>query len=159
MSVEWRPIEGYENYSVSDTGLVKNTRTGRILAFTKDKDGYLSAGMPKNGKVQKFRVHRLVAQAFIPNPNRLATVDHKNGNKEDNNASNLQWLSYGDNLEKYWKNHRKPVVCLESGIVYRSAYHAAAELELSPQHIAEVCHKKRKHEKHLHFEYLQEQAV
>jgi hypothetical protein len=157
--MKWKKIEGYENYSVSDTGLVMNTRTGRILAFAKDKDGYLSAGIPKNGKVQKFRVHRLVAQAFIPNPNCLATVDHKNGNKEDNNASNLQWLSYGDNLEKYWEKHRKPVVCLESGVVYPSAYRAAAELGLMQPHITEVCNKKRKHEKHLHFEYLQEKTV
>lgn len=157
--MRWKQIEGFENYSVSDTGLVMNTRTGRTLAFTKGKDGYLYAGLAKNGKVQKFRIHRLVAQAFIPNPNCLATVDHKNGNKEDNNVSNLQWLSCGDNLEKYWKNHRKPVVCLESGIVYLSAYHAATELGLSQPHIAEVCKKKRKHEKHLHFEYLQEKKV
>ena len=159
MSVEWRPIEGYENYSVSNTGLVRNESTGRYLAFSKDRYGYLHTSLSKNGIVKQFGVHRVVAKTFIPNPDCLATVDHKNGDKEDNNVSNLQWLSYGDNLEKYWKNHRKPVVCIESGVVYQSAYHAATELGLTQSHIAEVCNKKRKHEKHLHFEYLQEQAV
>ena len=152
--MKWKKIEGYEKYSVSDTGLIRNENTGRYLAFSKDKDGYLHTSLSKNGVVKQFGVHRIVAKAFIPNPNGLATVDHKNGNKEDNNVSNLQWLSCADNLEKYWKNHRKPVVCLESGVAYPSAYHAAAELGLSPSHIAEVCHKKRKHEKHLHFAYL-----
>lgn len=157
--MRWKKIEGYDNYSVSDTGLVKNTRTGRILTFTKDKDGYLYAGLPKNGKVQKFRVHRLVAQAFIPNPNCLATVDHINGDKRDNQVSNLQWLSDRENLNKYWKLHRKAVVCVENGVVYQSSYQAAAELGLSYQHITEVCKKKRKHEKHLHFEYYEGEKI
>ena len=151
--MKWKQIEGFENYSVSDTGLIRNENTGRYLTFCKDRYGYLHTSLSKNGIVKQFGVHRIVAKAFIPNPNCLATVDHKNGNKEDNNASNLQWLSYGDNLEKYWKHHRKPVVCLESGVVYSSAYQAAAELGLSQPHIAEVCKKKRKHEKNFHFEF------
>ena len=157
--VVWKPIEGYKNYSVSNTGVVRNTTTRKDLIFAKDKDGYLYSTLSKNGKTQKFRVHRLVAMAFIPNPNNFETVDHINGNKEDKNVSNLQWLSNGDNLEKYWVKHRKPVICVESGIVYSSAYQAAIELGLSQRHIAEVCKKKRKHEKHLHFEYLLEKSA
>lgn len=161
MSVEivWKPIEGYEKYSVSNTGLVRNNLTGKFLIFYKDKDGYQYISLSRNGKVKKFRVHRLVAQAFISNPNNLKTVDHINGDKEDNNVNNLQWLSNGDNLEKYWERHRKSVVCVENGIVYRSAYQAATELGLRQPHITEVCNKKRKHEKGLHFEYVQESVV
>lgn len=154
--MRWKKIEGYEKYSVSDTGLVRNTKSGRFLTCAKDKDGYLYVSFPKNGKIKKVRLHRLVATTFIPNPENKETVDHINGDKEDNSVGNLQWLSYGDNLEKYWGKHRKPVICLESGVIYPSTYRAATELGVSQPHIAEVCNKKRKHEKHLHFEYLQE---
>ena len=149
----WKQIEGYDNYSVSDTGEIRNTNKDKPLAYAKDKDGYLYATLSKNGKAQKFRVHRLVAYAFIPNPNNLDTVDHINGNKEDNSISNLQWLSSKENLKKYWEKHSKPVLCVENGIVYHSAYHAANELGVSQRHVAEVCRKTRKTEKKLHFEY------
>lgn len=154
-----KEIEGYENYSVSDTGLIVNNRTGRTLILTKDKDGYLYTTLSKNGKRKKFRVHRLVAQAFIPNPNNFDTVDHINGDKEDNRVGNLQWLSNESNLKKYWELHRKPVICVEYGIVYKSSYQAAAELGVSPSHIREVCNKKRRTEKKLHFEYYEGEKI
>lgn len=157
--MRWKQIEGYEKYSVSDTGLVKNTKSGRFLTYAKDKDGYLYVSFPENGKVKKVRLHRLVATTFIPNPENKATVDHINGNKEDNRVSNLQWLSYKENLNKYWELHRKPVICVEYGIVYESSYQAATELGLSQSHITEVCRKKRKHEKHLHFEYYEGEKI
>lgn len=151
--MKWKQIEGYEKYSVSDTGLVKNTKSGWFLTCAKDKYGYLYVSFPENGKVKKVRIHRLVATTFIPNPENKATVDHINGNKEDNRVSNLQWLSYKENLNKYWELHRKPVICVENGIVYKSSYQAATELGVSPSHVKEVCDKKRRTEKKLHFEY------
>ena len=153
---QWKQIEGFENYFVSDVGQVRNANSNKTLAYAKDKDGYLYVSLSKDGKAQKFRVHRLVAQAFIPNPKNLNTVDHINGIKDDNKVSNLQWLSSGDNLNKYWGKRRKAVICLENGVVYRSAYRAGIELGLAYQHIKEVCMKKRRHEKNLHFEYMQE---
>lgn len=157
--MKWKQIEGYEKYSVSDTGLVKNTESGRLLTCAKDKDGYLYVSFPKNGKVKKVRLHRLVATTFIPNPENKETVDHINGDKEDNRVGNLQWLSNKENLNKYWELHRKPVICVEYGIIYKSSYQAAAELGVSPTHIREVCNKKRRTEKKLHFEYYKGEKI
>ena len=159
MSVEWRKVEGYENYSVSDTGLVRSERTGKYLAFSKDRYGYLHTSLSKNGIIKQFGVHRVVAKAFIPNPNNLDTVDHINGIKEDNRVVNLQWLSNSDNLEKYWGQRRKPVRCIENGVIYLSAYRAGIDLGLPYQHITEACTKKRKSVGGYHFEYSKEQAV
>ena len=157
--MEWKKFNGYDNYLVSDTGLVVNVNTGKQLIPSKDKDGYLSVSLSQSGKIKKYRIHRLVALIYIPNPNNLDTVDHINGIKEDNRAVNLQWLSNNDNLEKYWGQRRKAVRCVENGVVYISAYRAGVELGLSYQHITETCMKKRKSVGCYHFEYSQEQAV
>ena len=61
--------------------------------------GYLKIGLCKDGKCEKHRVHRLVAQAFIPNPYGLSDVNHIDGNKQNNSVSNLEWVSNRDNVE------------------------------------------------------------
>lgn len=61
--------------------------------------GYLKIGLFKDGKCEKHRVHRLVAQAFIPNPEGLSDVNHIDGNKQNNSVSNLEWVSNSDNVE------------------------------------------------------------
>lgn len=157
--MEWKKFSGYDNYLVSDTGLVVNVNTGKRLIPSKDKDGYLSVSLSQNGKIKKYRISRLVALVYIPNPNDLDTVDHINGIKEDNRVVNLQWLSNSDNLEKYWGQRRKAVRCIENGVVYLSAYRAGLALNLPSSHIKEACSKKRKTVRGYHFEYLQEQAV
>lgn len=61
--------------------------------------GYLKIGLFKEGKCEKHRIHRLVAQAFIPNPDGLSDVNHIDGNKQNNSVSNLEWVSNRDNVE------------------------------------------------------------
>lgn len=96
----WRNIEGYEClYQVSNLGRVKSlgndkTRKEKILRQIKDKDGYLQVILCKEGKKKCFKVHRLVANAFIPNPNNYPTVNHNNEIKTDNRVSNLCWMDY-----------------------------------------------------------------
>lgn len=92
----WKKVDGYDNYSVSSEGRVRNDRTGRILKAGRDND-YLKVVLCKNGKTKSFSVHRLVAQAFIPNPLGLPCVDHINCVREDNRAENLKWCSYHEN--------------------------------------------------------------
>lgn len=102
MAVEqWKPIEGYEGlYEISSYGnvLSNHGKTSRILAHRKNKDGYIHYSLCKNGIVTEVRAHRLVAQAFIPNPDNLDTVNHKDENKENNHVDNLEWMSSGDNV-------------------------------------------------------------
>lgn len=101
----WKPISGYEGiYEVSDLGHIKrikpeaSTYVGKILAGGLDEDGYRVLLLYKNGKRRMFKAHRLVAQAFVPNPSNLPQVNHKNTNKIDNRAGNLEWCSCKYNI-------------------------------------------------------------
>lgn len=97
----WKKIDGFENYSVSNKGRVRNDDTLSILKQKKIA-GYLYIIL--NNKM--LRVHRLVAQAFIPNPKKLPDVNHKNEIKTDNCVENLEWLSHIDNCN-YGNRNKK----------------------------------------------------
>lgn len=71
------------------------------------RKGYLAVQLRKDGKGKSYYVHRLVGLAFIPNPQNLETIDHIDGNKLNNNADNLQWLSRTNNIRKYWHKELK----------------------------------------------------
>lgn len=88
----WKEICGLEGqYKVSNTGRVWSVKTNRERKLVKDKNGYLQIHITKNGEDMWPKVHRLVAEAFIPNPNLYPVVNHKNENKMDNRAENLEW--------------------------------------------------------------------
>ena len=90
----WKPVVGYEGlYEVSNLGRVKSLKFGkeRILKPQKDTSGYLCVTLCKNNNQCQFKVHRLVAEAFIPNPNNLPQTNHKDECKTNNIASNLEW--------------------------------------------------------------------
>ncbi len=89
---EWLPIKDYENYEVSSLGQVRNKKTNRILK-TGSKGGYLSVGLTNEIKKKSFAVHRLVALAFIENPENKAQVNHKDKVRSNNTVSNLEWVS------------------------------------------------------------------
>lgn len=96
----FRDVKGYEgHYEVSNFGRVRSTsyKGVKILTPSKTKRGYLNVIFCINQKKEHKLVHRLVAEAFIDNPNSLKTVNHKNGNKSNNNVENLEWCSQEDN--------------------------------------------------------------
>lgn len=95
MDIEWwKYIKGYEGlYMVSTFGRVKNSRTGRILKPSVNNCGYLQVRLCKNGITKNYLVHRLVAEAFISNPDNLPTVDHINRIVSDNRVENLRWAN------------------------------------------------------------------
>ena len=93
---EWKKIYGYENYEVSEDGNVRNSQTGYNLRHTVDKQGYHLVGLSKNGKRKTQVVHRLVAQAFIDNPEKKEIVKHRDGNNENNDVFNLYWMSFAE---------------------------------------------------------------
>ena len=101
MSLElFRDIEGYENYQVTSWGRVFNKETKQFLAPEKHDKGYLRVDLYKNGVRKHFKVHRLVADAFIPNPMNKPQINHIDGNNQNNSATNLEWVT---NREKCLK--------------------------------------------------------
>lgn len=95
MTEIWKPVTGYEMYEVSNTGKIR--RNNKLLNPSLTSKGYYTISLSKNGKVTKHRLHRLVAEAFIPNPYNKPSVDHKDANRQNNVVSNLQWVSAKEN--------------------------------------------------------------
>lgn len=94
----WRNIEGFNGkFQISSWGRVRNAETGRILKPFKNKKGYLKVSFYQKGKWVKKRVNRLVAIAFLDNPDNLPQVNHKDGNKENNSITNLEWCTNKEN--------------------------------------------------------------
>ena len=91
---EWRNIRSNSNYQVSNIGRVRNVKSGRILKTTTNRCGYVHLNLYLNGIQKDYKVHRLVAQEFIPNPNNKTTVDHIDSKAKLNNTTeNLRWAT------------------------------------------------------------------
>lgn len=155
----WRDIKDYEGlYMVSNLGRVKNvlTRKGKILSQSYSHSGYLMVGLNKNGVRKTFRVNRLVAISFIPNNDGLKNhVNHINEIKDDNRASNLEWMTakenanYGSRNKKMAASLSQPIIVTGNGIKKRfsSMAVAAKELNLNLPSMSLVLNGKRKHTK------------
>lgn len=103
----WRDIPGYKGlYQVSNIGRVRNKHKNLILIPGKSSRGYLLVCLCKNGIQKTFKVHRLVATAFIPNPDNLPQVNHKDENKLNNNLENLEWCDAKYNSNYGTRNER-----------------------------------------------------
>lgn len=95
-----KPIKGYEgSYSVTQDGEVFSHITNRYLSHVYVGKNYHAVSLSKNGKVKTFTIHRLVAEAFVPNPENYETVNHKDRNKDNNHYSNLEWCTNAFNKE------------------------------------------------------------
>ena len=107
----WRDILGFEGrYQVSSWGRVRNAK-GQLLKFYKNEKGYLKVDLCKDNVKSKCRINRLVAEAFIPNPYNLPQVNHKDGNKENNSFTNLEWIDNYRN-QKHADMLRKGIIMI-----------------------------------------------
>lgn len=101
MSLElFRDIDDYENYQVTSWGRVYSKNKKQFLNPEKHDKGYLRVELYKGGKGKHFKVHRLVANAFIPNPLNKPQVNHIDGNNQNNSVTNLEWVTNGENSLK-----------------------------------------------------------
>lgn len=94
--MSWIKISALNNYSVSDTGEVRNDKTSKKLRLI-NRNGYKAVHLYNNGLRVTKSVHRLVAEAFIPNPDNKPQVNHIDGNKQNNNVNNLEWVTVQEN--------------------------------------------------------------
>lgn len=106
MSMEvWKKVKGYEDYEVSSWGRVRNGATYDVLWQEKHDKGYMRVNLFSNGKKHHLKVHRLVALAFVPNPDGKPQVNHKDGNNRNNSYTNLEWVTDEEN-----KAHQKAML-------------------------------------------------
>ena len=172
----WKDIEGYEGlYKVSNMGRVKSLNyryTGKegILKVVKLNNGYLQVQLCKDGKAKGYLVHRLVAQAFLFNPNNLPVINHKDENKQNNKVENLEWCSssynnsYNDKGKKIGKKLRnnpkrsKPVIGIDkvTGLIleFPSTHEASRQTGINQGNIASCLISKRKSAGGLVWQYL-----
>ncbi len=138
-----KEIEGYSGYSISSDGIVLSKRFNRPLRQYQNEDGYMMCALSKDGKSKTVRVHRLVAMAFVPNPNDLPQVNHIDGDKTNNHADNLEWVDNSGNImHRYYKlglGTMRKVRCIETGIVYQSQKEAERMTGISGANISSCC--------------------
>ena len=123
-------IDGFEGlFTVSPEGIVWNVKKNREVPQQITPQGYLYVSLYKEGKVYHRRVNRLVAMAYIPNPENKPEVDHKNQNRLDNHWTNLAWATSAENKAnariRGRKIQRTPIRCVETGEVFKSMVQAA----------------------------------
>lgn len=99
-----KKINNYDNYFIDEDGNIYNSITKTYLKGSISEGGYKYYRLSKNSKKQMFYAHRLVAEYFLDNPKQLPVVNHIDGNKLNNNISNLEWVTYSEN-SKHWHNN------------------------------------------------------
>ncbi len=100
--MKWKILKENENYSINEKGEIKNNITRKILSPSINKDsGYYQIDLWKNNKSRKYTLHRLVASNFIPNLENKPTVDHIDGNRLNNDISNLRWATYSEQNSRF----------------------------------------------------------
>lgn len=165
---EWRDIKGYEgDYQVSSYGRIKSLKWGKekILKLRKDKKGYTVVTLSKNSKTILKKVHRLVAETFMPNPNNYPQVNHKDENKSNNNINNLEWCTNEYNRNYGTRNDRatkgiikakgKKIRCITTGEIFNTIAEGARKYNLHRSNLTICCQGKTKKCGEMEWEYYE----
>ena len=152
----WEKIKDFDNYIVSNKGNVINTKFGILKKQRNTKTGYKIIDLKENGKKKTQYIHRLVAEAFLPNLKKLPQVNHKDENKGNNNVENLEWctISYNNTYKgrakkiglKHRNNHPlcKKVKNINTGEIFNSIRAAARTYNINGMGISYCINGKQK---------------
>ena len=146
----WKSIEGYEGlYEVSSAGRIRNLKSGQIMNLNNHSKGYLNITLTKDKKPKTFKVHRLVAQAFISNPENKPQVNHIDGNKHNNKVENLEWCTdfenrshaYNSGLRKMKELIKVKMFSLEGNLIaeFPSISEASRKTGINVGNISRCC--------------------
>lgn len=169
----WTKINGYNNYSISKNGQIRNDITGKIKADRINSRGYSLVDLYSNGERQTERVHRLVADTFIPNPDDKPQVNHRDGNKRNNSVENLEWCTASENMQHAFdtglskptrsmlgrRNPNagrpgRPVRIVETGQVFSSITECEKAINGDNRHICDCLSGRQNTHRGYHFEYV-----
>ncbi len=155
----WKDLPEYENYQVSSMGRVrskdreimqfghknmyKRIMKGKILKPRMQNCGYLIVWLSHNGRIVVSIIHKLVASAFLPTPNAKEEINHKDGNKMNNEVCNLEWISHSENVRHSYSMLRRKkkginILCLTTGEIYDSMTAAAKSIGKTKNAIYQV---------------------
>lgn len=150
----WKIVERCPRIEVNERGEIRYRDTGKLESTSVAATGYIQVGVWYRGKPRTYTVHRLVAEAFLPNPDGLPEVNHKDENRANCNLDNLEWCSseynknYGTRIEKLRHCCCKPVVAIDKKTGKETEYFSAAEagrkLSCDPDSITRVLRGLRK---------------
>lgn len=165
MEKQWKTIElGVNVYAISNYGDVFNITKNKVQPFFKEGRGYYSFSTQKNKTKKNYKVHRLVALLFIPNPENKPQINHKDGNKTNNYVGNLEWVSASENnyhaiktgLRTYEHRYKKVAQIKDGEIIkiYKSPCFAERELGLSKYSIYDVLRHRRKQAGGFEWKYI-----
>ena len=160
-----KDIKGFEKeYAITEDGKVWSYKSKKFLAPHIVNSGYYQIRLCKDGIYHRYYLHRLVCEAYIPNPDNLPEVNHKDENKTNNHMDNLEWCThsynnnYGTHSKRAGEKHRRPVYCIELDKAFTSMRIAADELNLNYQILSFVLSGKYRNKTcgGYHWQYLKE---
>ena len=160
--MEWKDIPDIPKYQCSNTGIIRNKNTGKILKQSLNQKGYVQHCISINGKRKIIFPHRIVALLFVDNPMNKQTVNHIDGNKTNNNSDNLEWCSLKENTmhaaeilkREMWGLNKKKVVCIETGEIFPSTLAVEKKMGIDNAWVSSICSRKKKSAYGYHFKYV-----
>ena len=173
MPVTWSKIKGFPNYSVSSTGEIRNDVSGKLKTPRKTRTGYYDVDLYNGGKRSKLRVHRIVGETFIDNPDNKPQINHIDGNKLNNSVENLEWATASENMKHAFENGlaepslgmlgkhnpnagRKgiPIRIVETGEVFSSITECEKAINGNNRHICDCLSGRQRTHRGYTFEYI-----